>query len=324
MKVDLAIIVLNYRTPDLTVNCLCSLQGQIEPGTRVIVVDNASGDGSAERLAREVVERGWSTWATVLQSPINGGFAAGNNLGIRAIDSAAYILLNSDTLVRPGALGSLREAMRIRPDAGIIGSGLVNLQGGPDGSFFRTTGPLSELVRGANTGVVSRLLRRFDPVLPPTDQPLEPGWVGFACVLIRREVIQEVGLLDDGYFMYFEDVDYCRRARQGGWKILYWPRAKVVHLLGGSSEVTSEAGVSRRAPRYFYEARARYFAKFYGRPGLWLANVLWYAGRSLALPRELLGRPASHRRHEALDIWINAANPLRGRATSSCAGATNG
>ncbi len=313
MKVDLAIIVLNYRTPDLSVDCMRSLEGQIEPGICVVVVDNASGDGSAERLESAVAEHGWSGWATVLRSPINGGFAAGNNLGIRAIDAAAYILLNSDTVVRPGALRSLREAMRIHPDAGVIGSGLVTVQGGPDGSFFRTTSPLSELVRGANTGVVSRFLRRFDPVLPPTDQPLEPGWVGFACALIRREVIQEVGLLDDGYFMYFEDVDYCRRAREAGWKILYWPQARVVHLLGGSSQVTSRAGVRRRAPRYFYEARARYFAKFYGRPGLWLANCFWYVGRCVSLLRELFGRPASNRKREALDIWINAVNPLAPR-----------
>lgn len=311
MTVDLAVIVLNYRTPDLTLDCLGSLQGEIESGTRVVIVDNASGDGSAERLESAVEERGWSEWASVLRSPVNGGFAAGNNLGIRSIEATAYVLLNSDTLVRPGALRALRQAMRLHTDAGIIGSGILTAQGDQDHSFFRVTAPLSELVRAANTGPVTRLLRQFDLVLPPTEEPIEPGWVGFACVVIRREVIRTVGLLDDGYFMYFEDVDYCRRARQAGWRILYWPHAKVVHLGGGSSQVTGSGGRQRRAPAYYYEARARYFAKFYGRRGLWLANGLWCLGRLMSLPRELLGRPSTQREHEAVDIWINSIDPLR-------------
>ena len=174
-------------------------------------------------------------------------------------------------------------------------------------------GPLAELVRGANSGPVTRLMRRFDPALPPTTEPMEPDWVGFASVLVRREVFDVVGLLDEGYFMYFEDVDFCRRARRAGWKILYWPQAKVVHLGGGTSRVTEPTRMQRRAPRYYYEARARYFAKFYGRPGLWLANGLWHLGRAVSVTRELFGRQVSHREHEGVDIWNNALDPLRPR-----------
>lgn len=311
MPLDLAIIVLNYRTPDMTIDCLATLEGEMDGRTRVVVVDNASGDGSAERLEAAVAERGWSAWATVLRSPVNGGFAAGNNLGIRSVDAAAYFLLNSDTLVRPGALRTLREVMDARPDAGLIAPGLLRASGEPDDSFFRIPGPLSELVRGANTGPVTRLLGRHAVTLPPSEEPVEPGWVGFAAVVVRREVIAQVGLLDEGYFMYFEDVDYCRRVRKAGWKILYWPAAKIVHLLGGSSQVTQQEKLHRRAPRYFYEARSRYFTTYYGRAGLWAANCLWYAGRLVCWPRELLGRPRSHREREALDIWIDA---FRGRS----------
>ncbi len=312
MTAEVAIIVLNYRTPELTIDCLATLEGDVEPDIRVVIVDNASGDGSADRIETAVAERSWAGWASVVRSPVNGGFAAGNNLGIRTVDAAAYVLLNSDTLVRPGALRSLREAMLHRPDAGIIGSGLLNGRGDQDFSYFRRTGPLSELVRAANSGAIDRLLRQFDPRLPPTDEPIEPDWVGFACVLIRREVFRDVGLLDESYFMYFEDVDFCRRARAAGWKVLYWPRAQVVHLHGGTSRMT-EAAWRRRAPPYYYESRARYFAKFYGRGGLWLANCLWHVGRLLSLSREMLGRPPSHREREALDIWINALHPLKER-----------
>ena len=310
MPVDLAVILLNFRTRKMTVDCLSTLAGEMEPGIRVVVVDNDSGDGSADEIEVALHERGWSGWASVLRSPGNRGFAAGNNLGIRSIEAAAYLLLNSDTLVLPGALRSLREAMRLHPEAGIIGSGLLTGGGDPDHSCFRIPAPPSELIRGANTGFVTRLLRRYDPILPHTDQPFEPDWVGFACVLVRGEVVRTVGLLDDGFFMYFEDVDYCRRAAAKGWKVLYWPAAKVVHLQGASSKVTGDSGWRRRAPRYFYEARSRYYAKFYGRIGLWLANLLWSLGRLVALPRELLGRPPSTREHEATDIWTNAANPM--------------
>ena len=313
MRVDIAVIVLNYRTLDLTVDCLTSLASEVEPGIHVVVVDNASGDGSGDRLAGLVTGRGWSSWATVVQSPVNGGFAAGNNLGIRSVDAGAYVLLNSDTLVRPGALSSLREAMRLHPEAGIVGAGLVTTSGAQDHSAFRVPTPVSELVRSARTGPVSRLLSRHDPHLPPSSEAFEPGWVGFACVLVRRELVDAIGPLDDEYFMYFEDVDYCRRAHRAGWKVLYWPAAKVLHIHGGSSGVTSDDALRRRAPRFYYESRARYFAKFYGRPGLWLANCLWHLGRLISFPRELLGRPAGLRDHEGRDIWTNAVRPLRPR-----------
>jgi GT2 family glycosyltransferase len=313
MTYDLAIIVLNYRTPQLTIGCLESLAGEVQPGTPVVVVDNGSCDGSAERIEETISERGWSSWASVLRSKVNGGFAAGNNFGIRTVKADAYLLLNSDTLVRPGALASLREAMRLWPDAGIIGAGLVDLRGDHTNSSFRVLTPLAELVRSANSGPVTRLMRAFVPALPPSTEPMEVGWVGFASVLIRRAVFDAVGLLDEGYFMYFEDVDFCRRARRAGWKVLYWPHAKVVHMVGGTSRIMEAAGLRRRAPRYYYEARARYFAKFYGPLGLWLANALWHLGRAVSLPRELLGRAPANRDHESRDIWTNALDPLRRR-----------
>jgi GT2 family glycosyltransferase len=321
MDAQLAVILLNYRTPDLTVDCLASLEGEVDSSVHVLVVDNDSRDGSADRIEGVIAERRWTGWARVMRSPVNGGFAAGNNLGIRAVRADAYILLNSDTIVRPGAIAGLRDAMRARPDAGLIGPCLLDSAGSPDHSFFRNPAPPTELIRSARLGMLTRLLARYDPILPGSDRPFEPDWLGFACVLIRREVIEQVGLLDEGYFMYFEDIDYCRRVRDAGWKILYWPGANVVHLLGGSSQVTSASAARRRAPRYYYKARSRYFAKFYGRRGLWLANGFWYLGRCISLPRELLGNSEpSDREREALDIWTNALHPLAERSKHMSAG----
>jgi N-acetylglucosaminyl-diphospho-decaprenol L-rhamnosyltransferase len=308
----LAIIILNYRTPELTVACLSSLEREIDRTMRVLVVDNASNDGSAEHIEQAILARGFGSWAELLRAPVNGGFAAGNDLAIRALQADAYLLLNSDTLVCRGAIAHLLDAMARRPDAGIIGPKLLTAGGQLDPSFFRQPAPLTELLRAARVGLLGRALSRFEPVLPIPTAPLEPDWIAFACALIRREVIEQVGLLDEGYFMYFEDVDYCRRTRKAGFKVLFWPHAEVVHLRGGSSQVTEESGLRKRAPRYYYEARARYYAKFYGRRGLWLANGLWHLGRCISWSREQLGNTKpQHRESEATDIWINALQPLR-------------
>lgn len=309
---QLAIIILNYRTPELTVACLASLEREIDRSMRVLVVDNDSRDGSAEYIARAIESHGYGAWAELLRSPVNGGFAAGNDFGIRALEADAYLLLNSDTLVQPGAIARLLEAMELHPEAGIIGPQLLTPSGETDPSYFRDPAPPTELLRSARVGVLGRALARFEPTLPTPRSAIEPDWIAFACALIRREVIERVGLLDEGYFMYFEDVDYCRRARAAGFKVLYWPDAKVVHLRGGSSHVTTAEEQRKRAPRYYYEARARYYAKFYGRKGLWLANGLWHLGRCISLSRELIGNAKpQHREREAQDIWINALSPLR-------------
>lgn len=307
---DLAIVILNYRTPELTLACIASLEPQLDASTRVIVVDNASGDGSADQIEQGIAAAGLH--ADVVRSPINGGFAAGMNYGINAAVADGYVLLNSDTIVRPNALAQLRQAMRSCPDAGIIGPALLDEHGKAVSSCFRDPKPLSELVRAAQTGPLSKVLPSFVLVLPKTSEPVEPDWMAFACVLIRREVIERVGMLDDGFFMYFEDVDYCRRTRAAGFRVLYWPAAEVVHFAGGSSGVSTKTGRAR-APRYYYEARARYYAKHFGRTGLWLANGLWLLGHGLARSRERIEkRQPHHREREALDIWTNALEPLKG------------
>jgi GT2 family glycosyltransferase len=310
MQYRAAIVILNYRTADLTIDCLESLEGQAGNGIVVLAVDNDSRDGSAERIEHAIKERGFGEWARVLRSPENGGFAAGNNFGIRSVHAGAYVLLNSDTIVKPGAIAALLRAMDEHPNAGLIGPSFENGSGDPDLSTFRDVTPISELVRSANTGPITKLFSRFATPAPNGHGPAEYDWIGFACVLVRREVIDRVGLLDEGYFMYFEDIDYCRRVRDAGFTVLQYPAARVVHLLGGSSKVTSET--RKPAPRYYYEARARYFAKFHGRPGLWLANVLFDAGHLVSRGRDVVQRrEPAHRPREPLDVWINAWEPFR-------------
>jgi len=131
-------------------------------------------------------------------------------------------------------------------------------------------------------------------------------------VLVRRAVIDQIGLMDEGYFMYFDDIDYCRRARDAGWKILHWPQARVVHLRGGSGDVKSDVAARRRPRAYLYASRSRYFAKFYGYLGLWLANLMWLAGRIISLVREAAGTKQRHTcDYTAQDIRMNWRSPMK-------------
>lgn len=310
---QLAIVILNYKTPQLVVDCLQSLQSEVEgTGHRVIVVDNCSNDGSVEGIQTAIATHHWSPWAEVLPSPVNGGFSAGNNVGIKAIDAEAYLLLNSDTIVRPGAIATLLTTLAEHPAAGLVSPRLEWPDATPQISCFHYHSPISELIDAAGTGPITTLLQPWNVPVPVSEQPIEPDWTSFACVLIRKAVIEQIGLMDEGYFMYYDDVDYCRRARDLGWTVLHNPAARVVHLRGGSGSVKSDLAQRKRPRPYLYASRARYFSKFYGMPGLWVANIMWLLGRGIAGVREVLGNKQPHTCQKAeQDIWMNWTNPLK-------------
>ncbi len=310
----LAVVIVNYRTPQLVADCLTSLATELDPTQDgVIVVDNHSGDESAVRIRQIVVDQNWEQWVQIIESPVNGGFSAGNNLGIQAVVAEAYLLLNSDTLVRTGAISALLEARDQYPEAGIISPRLEWPDTTPQISCFRYRSPLSEFIHAAGTGPITQLFKPYDVPLPVSETWINPEWTSFACVLIRREVIEQIGLMDEGYFMYFDDLDYCRQVRAGGWSILHYPKARVVHLRGGSSSVKAALETRTRPRRYLYESRSRYFGKYYGgSKGIFAANVLWLMGRSIAWVREVVQqRPRHSCDFESQDIWIQWRHPLR-------------
>lgn len=312
----LAIIIINYRTPHFLLDCLDSLKGQIYPQQDgVIIIDNASGDGSDIIIEQYIVDHGWTDWVQLKRSPVNGGFSSGNNYGIQRIDADFYLLLNSDTIVRPGAIEHLFDAVDSNPGAGLISPRLEWFDAEPQESCFRHWSPLHEFFSAARTGLVERLCAYRNRALSVSDQPMQPDWVSFACVLIRRDVFQRIGLMDEGYFMYFDDMDFCRRAWEAGISVLYWPAARFVHLRGGSSPAKKLAAQRKSLPLYWYASRSRYYAKFYGRIGLWFANFCWYCGRLVSFTREVLKMKEPHTfKRQWLDIWTNALHPLHGPA----------
>ncbi len=311
----LCVIVINYRRPNLTIECLRSLEPDMRDHTDrcCAIIDNGSDDDSAEAIERAVAENGWTGWARMLRSPINGGFAAGNNLGMRSVEAERYMLLNSDACVTPGAIDALLDVFERRPDVGMVGPRIEGPDGRPHDSCFRFRTPISEFLRAARTGVFDRALNRFVVAANQPGASVEAQWISFACVMIRRAVVEQIGPMDEAYFMYFEDIDYSRQMRRRGWNILHEPAALVVHSKGGTSSVEAAIARRQRVPQYYYESRTRYFAKFYGGVfGVLLANGMWSLGRGVAKLRERMGNKQPHVcLHEARDNWINWLRPLR-------------
>jgi N-acetylglucosaminyl-diphospho-decaprenol L-rhamnosyltransferase len=278
---NLLIVIVNYRSSGLAIDCLRSLEAEVlaVPGSRAVVVENASGDDSADRLAAAIVENGWSSWVELVIAPRNGGFAAGNNVAIApALASPSppdYVwLLNPDTVVRPGALVELVGFLERRPDVGLAGSRLEHDDGTQQLSAFRFPTVLGELEGGLRYGKVTRLLERHVvAMLPMPSAEKRVDWVAGASLLVRREVFEAIGLLDEGYFMYYEEVDFCLKASRAGWPCWYVPGSKVVHLIGQSSGVTKASEGRRRRPRYWFDARKRFFVVNHGRATAIAADV---------------------------------------------------
>lgn len=278
---SLLVVIVNYRSADLAVDCLRSLEPEIRARGRahVAVVENASGADQYDQLRSAIDRQGWGDWITLIAADRNGGFAAGNNVAIRwalawASPPDLVWLLNPDTVVRPGALAMLEGFLTDHPAVGLAGSRLEHPDGRPQNSAFRFPSILGEVEGGLRFGPATRLLRGRAVVQPLADDARQVDWVAGASLMIRRAVFDAVGLLDDGFFMYFEEVDFCRRALDGGWPCWYVPESRVVHLVGQSSDVTSASGARKRRPRYWFDARQRYFLTHHGRARTLLANLL--------------------------------------------------
>ena len=282
---DVWVVILNYRTPDMTLDALRSLEAEMRavPGRRVIVVDGGSGDDSAERIEAAIRDEGRGDHAELLALPDNRGYAAGNNAAIRlalAADPAPEFvhILNPDTLVRPGAVQALIDFVRARPEVGLAGSRLEDPDGSPQHSCFRFPNLVNELSESLRFGPFTRLVDDYRIALGIPEVATRVDWVAGASLLVRTEIFRTVGLFDEGYFLYFEETDFCRACARHGWQCWYVPDSRVVHLVGGSTGVTDARRKRSRRPKYWYESRERYLSRALGPGGKRVADVLFTAG----------------------------------------------
>lgn len=247
---DLAIVIVSFNARTDLLACLASLlAAPPDVPHDIVVVDNGSEDGSAE-AARAIAG------IRVITLDTNVGFSAANNAGIRATASDLVLLLNSDTIVPAGALDALVSRLRAVKEAAIAGPRLVDGEGLPELSFGRMIGPVAEWRRK----LLMRRIERRDPTTidwlrNETSREHVVDWVSGACLLVRRRDAEATGLMDERFFLYTEDVDFCHAIRKRGRKVLFTPVATVTHLRGRSRASRPEA--SRRAYRLsqltFYE-----------------------------------------------------------------------
>jgi GT2 family glycosyltransferase len=266
----LDIVIVSFRSRDLLGRCLRSLE--LNPGsapTTVQVVDNASGDGTAELVTREFPE------VRLRASDRNVGFAAASNLGIGAGTAPYVLLLNPDTVVEQGCLDRLLAVMDARPEVGISGPRLVREDGELDHAAKRTF-PTPASALGYFSGM-ARWSRSDGALARYTAPGVASGpvdAVNGAFMLIRRAVLEQIGGLDEGYWMYMEDLDLCYRASRGGWTVWYEPSATATHVKGGSSGRI-------RGPRLvyaFHYGMYRFYRKHYASERNPALNLLVYAG----------------------------------------------
>jgi GT2 family glycosyltransferase len=253
----LAVVVVSYNTVGLLRQCLRSVELPGAPPLELFVVDNASTDGSADMVAGEFPR------AQLIRNDQNVGFSRANNQALRLASAKYLCLLNSDAEVRDGALARMVGYLDAHPDVGVVGPRLLYPDGSPQSSRRRFPTIATALIEST---VVQRwlpnapALRRYYVADVPDDRVQEVDWLVGACIVVRREAIDDVGLLDERFFMYSEELDWCRRIRAAGWRIVYLPGAVAVHHESRSAE----QNLARRSI-LFFDSRCKYFAKHYGR-----------------------------------------------------------
>jgi N-acetylglucosaminyl-diphospho-decaprenol L-rhamnosyltransferase len=313
--VEIVVAIVNFCTPDLTIDCLASLEPEVRKhlAMRVTVADNASPDGSGGVIAKAIQDRGWTAWARLLQLPTNGGFAYGNNAVFRTYplneERPTYFwLLNSDTIVRPGATQALIDVLATDPAIGIVGSCLEDLDGTQQHSTFRFHSIASEFEAAARFGPLTRLLAHLAVASPPARDCARFDWVSGASMMIRRDVLRHIGLMDEQYFLYFEETDFCRVAANAGWQSWFAPDSHVIHLVGRSSGVTDRDQKARPRSAYWFQSRRRYFVNHHGRSYALAADAALACGtiirRAISMAR---GRPSETPHRFLRDLYAHSA-----------------
>ena len=201
-----------------------------------------------------------------------------------------FLLLNPDTEVRPGALKALVDFMERHPDVGIAGSSLECANGKLWPIAFRFPTVLSELNSGLRLGIVSKLLSNWVVARTMNNEESQVDWLPGASMMIRRQVFESVGLMDEQYFLYYEETDYCLQAKRAGWSCWYVPQSRVMHITGQSTGVTAKNVAPKRLPKYWFDSRKRYFVKNHGLLYATIVDLVWILGFTLWKIRQVIQR----------------------------------
>ena len=314
---SIAGIIVNYRTPELTVKAVGSLREETKSlaPSCVYVVDNASADGSAALLTQAIEQEGWRDWVVLIEAASNGGFGYGINLAVRRALAAKeppdyFYVLNPDALVEPGSLARMVAFLDRHPEAGLAGSHIRGTDGRTLVSAFRFPSLLGEIENAASLGPVTWLLRGHAVSLPSPLSDCEVDWISGTSMLIRRSTFETVGLFDEEFFLYFEEVDFCRRARKAGIQSYFVADASITHIGGASTGMMDE---TRAMPSYWFESRHRYFRKHHSAAYAAACDLARVLGMLIWHAKErMFGRPGKWRPHLLRDFCAASWKNLRG------------
>ncbi len=289
-------VIVNYRTPDLAKRCINALFAETseQVSLDVVLVDGHSDDGSADEL-RCFCELHPSRAVQFLALEQNGGFGWANNQALLRLlahdDPPEFVyMLNPDAIVQADALARLLALMRRMPDCAAVGSQLLNGNGERLGSAFRFPSLRLEFARGSRISKLGDWLGVGNGLVV-SDVAVECDWATGASFLVRTASLRQAGVFDDGFFLYFEDIELMWRLRKHGWAIWYEPASRVIHVGGAATGLNSLPATSRTAPprpAYWYKARCRYFALTRGRTLARFATLAWLLGSGLGIVRKLL------------------------------------
>lgn len=290
-SIELSVVIVSYNTSDLLNNCLSSIEAWIEANHHageIIVVDNASSDGTSGMLQRRFPE------VRLIENSRNAGFAAANNQGIRAARGQYIVLLNPDTTIIGDAFGQLADYLKANPDIGIVGPRLIY----PDGTTQSSRRRFPTRLTGYLESTIlqeywpdNRVVRRYYMEDRPDDQIQPVDWLVGACLMARREAIESVGLLDQRYFMYSEEVEWCYRMKRNGWGVIYLPSATVVHHEGASS--------SQNVPQrqiHFDSSKVLLYRQLHGKASAWSLHVFLLTTYLVRIGIEMIKGIVGHKR----------------------------
>jgi GT2 family glycosyltransferase len=263
-KIDLSIIIVSFNTRKETRECLNSIRDHAKNiSYEIFVVDNNSRDGSADMVAFEFPS------VNLIRHTVNKGFAGGNNPALKKAKGRYVLLLNSDALLTKNTLSGALSYMDENSKIGVLGVKLKNLDGTPQPSARMLPSPINKILHV--TGLASKFsgskwFGRADFSWWDYSRPLRVGWVVGAFFLVRKETLNEVGLLDERYFLYFEEIDFCLRVQRSGWDVVCYPQAEIIHLGGKSSSTVSEQ-LSEKGNQLVpirIKSEFRYYSKWHG------------------------------------------------------------
>lgn len=281
-KPVVGVAIVNYQTATLTCRCIAALNSfRGNTALSVIVVDNCSRDKSVSTIRSFIKKNGWNDWVRVVASTFNGGFSYGNNIAFKKLvseKSCDYLwMLNPDTVPLAGACNALIDTLQSSETIGMAGSRLEDADGTPQISAFNFPSPIGELISTSHLGILERLFPKNLVYPSVKNHPHRADWLAGASIMFKPKLLEEIGYMDEAYFLYYEEVDYCRTANEAGYEIWYCPESRVIHEVGASTGISDIRKKPPRRPKYWFDSRRRYFTKNHGQITAMFADLCWLA-----------------------------------------------